>query len=199
MSGFHTGSEFCAKCLEVSTKRALTEQRSPPPRRGPLGPLLVAVQENLVKLMRIPVLTVGEQKPSCLGASAEGAAIPKLSRTGVGMQGRVSTGIGYGTLGEVIGGGRQKCETLGSRSDMQTVYIFVQWGMLIEQLSMMDPKKPIQAVFLDVHQRQLPVGKQKVGGTALPQQHASAVLAPRATLAAVLSPMALGTESWAQI
>jgi len=61
---------------------------------------------------------------------------------------------------------------------MQNVYIFVQWDMLIEQLSMMDPKKPIHAVFLDVHQRQLLMGKQRVRGTALPCQHASDISAP---------------------
>ena len=75
---------------------------------------------------------------------------------------------------------------------MQTVYVFVQWAMLIEQLSTMDPKKPIQAIFLDVHQRQLPMGKGRDRGTALPHQHALAISAPRATLAGVLSPKALG-------
>lgn len=45
---------------------------------------------------------------------------------------------------------------------MQTAYVFVQRGMLTEQLSTMDLKKPTQAVFLDVHQRQHLVGKRRV-------------------------------------
>lgn len=61
---------------------------------------------------------------------------------------------------------------------MQNVCVFVQWGMLIEQLSTVDPKKPIQALFLDMHQRRLLIGKRRAGGTALPmqqQQHTSAI------------------------
>lgn len=62
---------------------------------------------------------------------------------------------------------------------MQNVCVFVQWGMLIEQLSTVDPKKPIQALFLDTHQRRLPIGKRRAGGTELPMQqhqHTSAIL-----------------------
>lgn len=75
---------------------------------------------------------------------------------------------------------------------MPNVYVFIQWGMLIEQLSTMDPKKPIQAVFLDMHQRQLPMGKRRVQGTALPCQHGSPLSAPCVVLAGLLPPRSLG-------
>lgn len=47
---------------------------------------------KLVKLVRIR-FNGGRVKPSCLGGSAEGVGIPKLSRTAAAMRGRVSAGV----------------------------------------------------------------------------------------------------------
>lgn len=44
-------------CSETGKARAMFSLS--PPMRGLLGPLLLVVQENMVKLVRIPLLRVG--------------------------------------------------------------------------------------------------------------------------------------------